>query len=239
MQHRLPRILIIVPAILSLLSVCSSAVPFTIDGSTIFVNAGYVGIRTSTPTTVLDVNGDAQFGAGATKSTFTSTGLLNLAPAGIQWADGTVSTTAMSGGGSSASSTVEANLDTMAWSNGATLTGVCVTGSTITITGSEFDVRFSGSVCDNAGCNGAAAFQIGYLIDGAYPSGQTSTRGTTSAITAGATFGGANLSFTKSESLSSGSHSFCLRLVNFNLSGISNCTNTPRNLCRFSVRKFH
>lgn len=76
------------------------ALPFTIDGSTVYVNAGFVGIRTSTPTTALDVNGDAQFGSGPTKSTITATGLLKLTSSGILWADESTSTTAFSSGGS-------------------------------------------------------------------------------------------------------------------------------------------
>jgi len=36
--------------------------------------AGNVGIGTASPATTLDVNGNAQFGSGATKSTFTATG---------------------------------------------------------------------------------------------------------------------------------------------------------------------
>lgn len=50
------------------------------DGTIILdiTQAGQVGIGTTSPATVLDVNGDAQFGSGATKSTFTATGFLNM-----------------------------------------------------------------------------------------------------------------------------------------------------------------
>lgn len=99
MQRRLQIILAIVAVSIPTLSAYSAATPFTIDGSTVYVNAGFVGVRTSTPITVLDVNGDAQFGSGATKSTFTATGLLKLTSSGINWADGSTSTTATSGGG--------------------------------------------------------------------------------------------------------------------------------------------
>lgn len=75
----------------------SSASPFTVDTSTIYASGGNVGIRTVTPATNLDVNGSAQFGAGATRSTITATGLLKLTSNGIQWADGSTSTTATSG----------------------------------------------------------------------------------------------------------------------------------------------
>lgn len=40
-----------------------------------------VGVQTAVPATALDVNGNAQFGSGATKSTFTTTGSLTLASA--------------------------------------------------------------------------------------------------------------------------------------------------------------
>lgn len=90
-----------------------------IAGSTFTVNAGRVGISTGNPSLQLDVNGDAQFGSGAAKSTFTANpggstyalqlssgitvsngGPLNLTSGGfIRFADGTTATTAASGGG--------------------------------------------------------------------------------------------------------------------------------------------
>lgn len=60
------------------------------------VTAMHVGVGTSLPATTLDIVGNAQFGSGAAKSTFTSTGLLILAPAGIQWSDGSALTTSSS-----------------------------------------------------------------------------------------------------------------------------------------------
>lgn len=79
MPPKLRAIMILTVSFLSALSTHSTATPFTIDGSTVYVNAGFVGVRTSTPITVLDVNGDAQFGSGFTKSTFSATGSLTLA----------------------------------------------------------------------------------------------------------------------------------------------------------------
>jgi len=69
--------------------------PFSVDVSTLYVSQGQVGVATSSPAATLDVNGNAQFGAGATRSTFTAAGLLQLTPFGIQWADGSTSTTAV------------------------------------------------------------------------------------------------------------------------------------------------
>jgi len=56
------------------------------------VTGGSLGIGTASPATKLDVNGDAQFGSGATKSTFTTTG--DLLTAGKVY----VSTTASGNG---------------------------------------------------------------------------------------------------------------------------------------------
>lgn len=51
-----------------------------VNGSIIYYNGGNVGIGTNLAATPLDVNGVAQFGSGATKSTFTSVGWLLLSP---------------------------------------------------------------------------------------------------------------------------------------------------------------
>lgn len=79
MDRKLLTILVGAAFLLPITPIQCDASPFTVDGSTIYVNAGLVGIRTSTPTTVFDVNGDAQFGSGITKSTFSTTGDLRLA----------------------------------------------------------------------------------------------------------------------------------------------------------------
>jgi len=124
---------------MSIISVRSTASPFTIDGSTVYISGGLVGIRTSTPTTALDVNGDAQFGYGASKSTFTATGLLKLTATGIQWADGSTSTTATAGG-SGGGNVLESGTNNMTgatyWTAGSTLAvnqSSSTSGTTVTI----------------------------------------------------------------------------------------------------------
>ena len=49
-----------------------------VGGSTFAIRGGRVGIATTTPAALLDVNGDAVFGAGATKSTFSTMGVLTF-----------------------------------------------------------------------------------------------------------------------------------------------------------------
>jgi hypothetical protein len=46
-----------------------------------FNGTGSLGVGTANPATLLDVAGNAQFGSGATKSTFTATGSLTMDPA--------------------------------------------------------------------------------------------------------------------------------------------------------------
>ena len=51
---------------------------FSVGTSTLVIKDGNIGIGTSTPGSALEVNGVVQFGSEATKSTFTSTGNLQL-----------------------------------------------------------------------------------------------------------------------------------------------------------------
>lgn len=156
MKHKPQSIGILAVIFLSAASIQAIASPFTIDGSTVYVNGGFVGIRTSTPVAVLEVNGDAQFGSGATKSTFTATGLLKLTSSGIQWADGTTSTTATSGGSGGGFQIVRSSGANDQTETATTWTAL--TGSTLSIAvaaNSKVWVVFNGvfsQTVDNAGC---------------------------------------------------------------------------------------
>lgn len=89
---------------------------------------GNVGVGTTLPGSKLDVQGDAQFGSGATKSTFTAAGLLKLTSSGIQWADGTISTTASSNGGGSGDAVLSA---TQTFSGANTFVSSITVGTTV------------------------------------------------------------------------------------------------------------
>lgn len=164
MYYNSPVILLLAASIFPALSIPANASPFTIDGSTVYVNAGFVGVRTSTPITVLDVNGDAQFGSGATKSTFTATGLLKLTSSGIQWADGTTSTTSAAAASSTQNSTYTYLIDE--YTNSGANMGPCISGSTITFTtsGNPVEIIFDFSQAHGASGGGT---RVQVLMDGA------------------------------------------------------------------------
>lgn len=152
----------------------------------IFISSvnGNVGIGTMSPAATLDVNGSAQFGTGATKSTFTAAGLLKLNSSGIQWADGTTSTTATSGGSGGrfqvarSSGANDQTESATAWT--------ALTGSTLSITvaaNSKVWVVFNGvfsQSADNAGCQARVMQGVQVLsstgVDCAYYAGSGSSR---------------------------------------------------------------
>lgn len=150
-----------------------SQTPFTVDGSTLVIVSGSVGVRTSTPVANLDVNGSAQFGSGTTKSTFTAAGLLMLTSSGIQWADGSTSTTASSGSGGGASvSTASVAIAEFSFSN--TVANCENSGSTISVSmnGGRLLIGFEG---DTLNTSAGAYTQTGILINGSLVDGQTSS----------------------------------------------------------------
>lgn len=166
MQRKLLTMIIFVASFTPAVAIYSRASPFTIDGSTVYVNAGFVGVRTSTPVTVLDVNGDAQFGSGANKSTFTAAGLLKLTSSGIQWADGSTSTTASTGGGAGTSAASTFTILSSETSANDALTEV--TGASITLTCAGdvgVEVVFEGSEAHSGSGGGTLKW---VLMDEAY-----------------------------------------------------------------------
>ena len=194
-------------------------------------SGGSVGIGTASPATTLDVNGNAQFGSGATKSTFTATGGLTIASVSsitfasggggaIVWADGTVSTTS-AGGGSSGGQTYYVSSMTIpnvsgsapfgpAATVGATY-GACIAGSTITVTtaANSVQIYFTGDATSNAA---GARMSFNVLVDSGYIFPFTATRGIVNSdeITSAAYEN--NMSFTvETNVLSAGSHTFCLQ----------------------------
>jgi hypothetical protein len=173
MHRELPTIIVIAISFLSALPIGANASPFTIDGSTVYVNGGFVGVRTSTPITVLDVNGDAQFGSGATKSTFTATGLLKLTSAGIQWADNSTSTTATSGSSGGASVQVSTYVFYQGGTQSQTSYTTCLTTVTATVANVPLIVWFAGSACYDTQNDVGFSF----LVDGGYVSPLNATTG--------------------------------------------------------------
>ncbi|MBI5202466.1 MAG: hypothetical protein HY925_12820 [Elusimicrobia bacterium] len=111
--------------------------------------SGQVGIGTTAPATLLEVNGAAQFGSGATKSTFTATGGLrfdaayspsaNTEAATVQYVNNQV----VNGGGWSRTGT------SVFTSNSAD--SVTVRAGTLTVQGSAFSVAGTGLAVDSIG----------------------------------------------------------------------------------------
>ena len=62
-----------------------------VSGGAMAASSGNIGIKTTNPATTLDVNGEAQFGSAATKSTVTSQGNLQLVSGSTITSNGTLS----------------------------------------------------------------------------------------------------------------------------------------------------
>lgn len=99
-------------------------------GSSFVVVASSVGVRTASPATALDVNGSAQFGSGATKSTFTASGSLTLnGAASITAASATFSASGANVYSLTTSSGIHVLAGGVTWADGSTSTSAAVVTS--------------------------------------------------------------------------------------------------------------
>lgn len=174
---------------------------------------GYVGVGNRSPTAELDVNGAAQFGMGAVKSTFTASpagstyalqlssgitlargGVVNLTSGGfIRFSDNSILTTAPTSGGMLVSSfTVPGAFTFSSADVGTTGFTTCLANSSVTITATGKPIM----VVLNIGvyCNSTETAWAGFLEDGAFISPFTSTKGASSDACGGTGYR-ANLSF--------------------------------------------
>ncbi|MBI5625193.1 MAG: hypothetical protein HY924_15555 [Elusimicrobia bacterium] len=140
---------------------------FSVGNSSFVVLGSSIGIRTTQPAMALDVNGGAQFGAGAKKSTFSITGALNLAsdaaftasgPAGNIVSGASVTASAFFGNGSQMSGIAVSNSSSIANGFSSSTTTyddpchTCVEGSSISLTVAA-DSRLRISLAGNWHCH--------------------------------------------------------------------------------------
>jgi len=88
-------------------------------------NGGNVGLGTSAPAATLDVNGSAQFGSGAVKSTFTASGSLSV--------PGTVTAGSFSGNGAGLTGVIGSDPSRIARAGDAMTGPLAVAGSSLTV----------------------------------------------------------------------------------------------------------
>lgn len=193
------------PVMISTSATAASAMPSIYVAAT----GGEVGMGTKNPATTLDVNGSAQFGSGATKSTFTSTGLLKVTSSGIQWADGSTSTTGAAGASAVYLTTFTTNIPSA--TNNNTTFGAAVAGSSITLTGtthSNIRCYFNGA-CDLT--TTGAYVMATMMVDGGFAPGYSNTKAMMVSYMGDASGAARNCSFTfLFTGLSSGNHTFAM-----------------------------
>lgn len=154
---------------------------FSVGGSSFAVIGSSVGVRTTSPAAALDVSGSVQIGSGTAKSTFTASGQLKLNAFGIQWADGTTSTTSASTGFQAVSAATAAVTSQNTTTN---TSWTSVAGATVTLTanGNRLFMHFA---CDITQASSGYRSYGGFLLNGALFDGQTTSTGFTTATTSG------------------------------------------------------
>jgi hypothetical protein len=160
----------------------------------------------------MTVQGSAFSVGGATFSVSAGTvsvgGLLKPSASGIQWADGSVSTTAAAGGPAAYASTTTQKIG--ATSITATAAGLCVAGSSITMTTGARRVllTFTGTA---DGSTPGAEYVITPMVDGAIPAPYDGDTGAVNFTATSPANYHVNVSFSfLTGPLSPGSHTFCL-----------------------------
>lgn len=180
----------------------------------VILNSGNVGLNTASPATVLDVGGNAQFGSGANKSTFTATGSLTLAT------NATTNIANITNSGSIGSGYAE------------TLTSfnVCSATKAITTNGGPVFISIWADAKNSVINDGCILY---LLLDGAFLNGETASTGIMSMQSAVATdtaeLGYANFIF---GTPSAAAHNVCFGIAA--LTG-GTCTYGSRNNVQFSV----
>lgn len=195
-------------------------------GKTIMVSTSNtrVGIATGTPQAVLDVNGNAQFGSGATRSTFSATGDLTLAnnaditvagPSGYINTSSSVNASAFFGDGAGLtglSSVAHKSSTTVPFTGATTDTSlsVCYATQTITTAGSPIAIWYSGALHNS---NAGAGCITGFLQDGAFVSPFTKAIGNGVGISHSANAPASAAYFVVIPAPVAGSHSYCITLA--------------------------
>lgn len=167
-----------------------------------------VGVNTPIPAATLDVNGTAQFGSGASKSTFTATGNLVLANAASVSGAGTFDAMTLTGPVVSSNSIMMSTMSASINGSGGSTGGICVSTLTITLpTAAAVDVMFTGSI-DCGGTGNTVA--DGFLVDGAWSGPYSATKPAMVVYEFGTGGAPGNLSFDlQTGQLSTGAHSIC------------------------------